>query len=437
MERLNQTPPYKSKNGRGIRFKNSMTLQDSITTALRGLRAAKSRSALTILGIVIGICAIILMMALGSGAEKLIINQIGGLGAETIVVRPGKEPSGPTDLGQTLLANSLKNRDVQALQRTENAPHLTEIMPVLLVPGNVSFEGETFQPTIIGGSVDFFSDAFQVYVDRGVPFSEADIRQNASVAVIGSKVKNELFGASDALGEHITIKGRKFRVVGIYPQKGQVGFFNFDELVLVPYSTAQLYLLSIDYFHEIIVKTKGPEFVDRSVRDIEATLRETHNIEDPQDDDFFVVTQQGIIEQVQIIIGTLTLFLSSVVAIALVVGGIGVMNIMLVSVTERTREIGLRKALGATKKDILTQFLLEAIILTGIGGFIGIALGAGLAFAASFIITNVFSLDWEFVFPLSAVFLGLGVSTTVGLVFGLYPARQASKKSPIEALRYE
>jgi len=414
-----------------------MTLRDTAVTALKGLRATKSRSGLTILGIVIGITAIILMMALGSGAQALILNQIGGLGVETIVIRPGKEPSGPSDFGQTLFANSLKNRDVQALERKENAPHLVEVMPILLVPGTVSFEGETFRPTVIGGSVDFFSRAFQVFVAKGVTFNESDIRQNASVAVIGSKVKTELFGASDALGEQITIKGRKFRVVGIYPEIGQVSFFNFDELVLVPYTTAQLYLLQVDYFHEIIVRAESAEFVDRSVRDIEATLRETHNIEDPKNDDFFVVTQQGIIEQVQVIIGTLTLFLSSVVAIALVVGGIGVMNIMLVSVTERTREIGLRKALGATEKDILMQFILEAIILTGIGGLIGIILGGLFAFAASLIITNVSSLDWEFAFPLSAVFLGFGVSTFVGLVFGIYPARQASKKSPIEALRYE
>jgi putative ABC transport system permease protein len=414
-----------------------MTLQDTVITALKGLQATKSRSSLTILGIVIGITAIILMMAIGSGAEALILDQIGGLGAETIVIRPGKEPSGPSDLGQTLLANSLKNRDVEALQRKENAPHLIQVMPVLLVPGSASAAGETFQATVIGGNVAFFSDAFNVHVEKGVPFTDADIRRQASVAVIGSKVKNELFGISDAIGEHITIKGRKFRVVGIFPQKGQVSFFNFDEIVIIPYTTAQTYLLNIDYFHEIIVKAESTESVARSVRDIEATLRETHNITNPKDDDFFVVTQQAIAQQVQVIIGALTAFLSSVVAIALVVGGIGVMNIMLVSVTERTREIGLRKALGATNRDILLQFLVEAVVLTATGGIIGIILGGLLAFAASLVLTQVLSLNWAFTFPLSAVFLGLGVSAFVGLIFGIYPARQASKKSPIEALRYE
>ena len=170
-----------------------MTLSDTAITALKGLRATKSRSGLTVLGIVIGISAIILMMALGNGAEKLILDQISGLGAETIVIRPGKEPTGPSDLGRALLTNSLKNRDVQALKRKENVPHLVEVMPVLLIPGSVSFKGETFQPTIIGGSVDFFSNAFNVHVDQGIPLDDADIRQNASVAIIGSKVKNELF----------------------------------------------------------------------------------------------------------------------------------------------------------------------------------------------------------------------------------------------------
>jgi len=414
-----------------------MTLQDSFTIALGGLRTNKSRSALTILGIVIGITAIILMMSIGRSAEALILNEIGGLGAETIVIRPGKEPTGPSDIGGTLFADSLKTKDVEALRRKSNAPHIVEIMPALLVPGSVAYEGETFRPTIMGGSVDFFSDAFNIYIEQGVAFDEADIRQNASVAVIGSKVKKELFGASDAVGEYIKIKDRKFRVVGVFPRKGQVAFFNFDEMVIVPYTTAQIYLLGINYFHEIIVKAESPEAVARTVRDIEVTLRESHNIADPKDDDFFVRTQQGIVEQIKRIIGALTVFLSSVVAIALVVGGIGVMNIMLVSVTERTREIGLRKALGATEKDIMVQFLFEAVSLTALGGIIGIILGASFSFAASFILTRYIGLDWVFTFPVSAALLGFGVSGFVGLVFGIYPARQASLKSPIEALRYE
>ena len=414
-----------------------MTLQDSFKTALKGLEANRSRSFLTMLGIVIGITAIILIMSIGQGAESLILQQLGGLGAETIVIRPGKQPTGPSDIGETLLSNSLKTRDVESLKRRENVPGLVEITPILLVPGSVSFEGETFRPTIIGSSGNFFPDVFNIYPAEGVLFDEADITQNASVAVIGSRVADELFGDSNILGEYITIKDRKFRVIGVFPPKGQVAFFDINELVIVPYTTAQLYLLGVDYFHEIIVKAESQEAVPRTVRDIELTLRESHGIADPEDDDFFVTTQEGIVQQVQTIIRALTVFLSSVVAIALVVGGIGVMNIMLVSVTERTREIGLRKAVGATKGDILFQFLFEAVILTGVGGVIGIALGTGLSFLASLVLTATLGITWIFTFPITAALLGFFVSGLVGLIFGLYPARQAAKKSPIEALRYE
>ena len=414
-----------------------MKLRDTVSTAMTGLKAHKGRSALTILGIVIGITAIILMMSIGQGAENLILNEISSLGAETIVLRPGKEPTGPSDVGNSLFADSIKNKDIKALQRKENVPYLVDINPLLIVPGSVSYQGETYSPSVFGASAKFFADAFNVYPDKGALFTEEDIRSNASVAVIGSKVTKELFGKSDAVGENITIKGHKFRVVGVFPSKGQVSFINFDETIIIPHTTAQTYLLGIDYFHEVIIKAQSSEVVDRTVQDIKLTMRESHGITNPDDNDFFVATQQGLVDQVQTIIGALTIFLSSVVAIALVVGGIGVMNIMLVSVTERTKEIGLRKALGATKKDILLQFLFEAVTLTIIGGIIGILLGALLGFVAFLILNVVLPTGWSFSFPVLAAVLGLGMATIVGLIFGIYPARQASKKSPIEALRYE
>ncbi|GMQ94904.1 MAG: ABC transporter permease [Patescibacteria group bacterium] len=414
-----------------------MTLKDTFNIAFDGLKTNKSRSALTILGIVIGITAIMLIVSIGHGAEKLILEQLGGMGADLIVVRPGKEPKGPSDIADTLFADSLKNSDVVALGKKSNVPDIVEIVPAVIVSGNVSRGGETFRPAMFGWSAEFMSEVFDIYPEEGVPFSESDIRGKASVAVIGSKVKKELFGSSSALGENIRIKNRNFRVVGVFPQRGQVSFLNVDEIVVIPYTTAQSYLLGIDYYHEVMVRVGSPDVVARAVRDIELTLRETHNITDPNKDDFFVVTQKGLVEQVGAILSVLTLFLSSVVAISLVVGGIGVMNIMLVSVTERTKEIGLRKALGATERDILTQFLIESMLLTGIGGAVGILLGTLFSFATSFVLTNIFGLSWVFTFPLFAALLGIGVSVAVGLLFGIYPARQASLKSPMEALRYE
>ncbi|MDP3901541.1 MAG: ABC transporter permease [bacterium] len=414
-----------------------MKLIDNIKIARLGLQRNRSRSILTILGIVIGIAAIIVMASMGSGAENLILGEISGLGSETIVVRPGREPKGPTDIAETLFSDSLKDRDAELLSRPSNVPDVIDIMPAVFVPGSASYEGETFKPTIFGGSAEFMSQAFGIKINKGALFNDLDTRQRASVAVIGSKVKKELFGDADAVGESIRIKDRKFRVVGVFADKGQTAFFNVDEVVIIPHTTAQTYILGINYFHEIIIKVSGPDVVARSVQDIENTLRDAHSITDPEKDDFFVVTQQGVVDQVKTIIGALTIFLASVVAIALVVGGVGVMNIMLVSVTERTREIGLRKTVGATTKDVMNQFLWEAILLTSVGGVIGIVLGGVFAFLMGLAVQFFTGLDWKFVFPIGSAILGFAASALVGLVFGLYPAHQASKKSPIEALRYE
>ena len=240
-----------------------MRLRDTFYIAITGLKTNKSRSALTILGIVIGIAAIMLMMSLGRGTENLILDEIGGLGGETIVIRPGREPRGPSDIAATLFADSLKRRDVDALQKTSNVPDVVDVMPLVIVPGSISYEGETFRPTIIGGSSEFLVNTFNIFPDEGVFFGESDIRQRSSVVMIGAKVKKELFGESDPIGRHVRIKNRKFRVVGVFPPKGQVAFLNIDELVVVPYTTAQTYLLGIDYFQEIIVRTTGPEAVPR------------------------------------------------------------------------------------------------------------------------------------------------------------------------------
>lgn len=412
-----------------------MTIKDTFKTALKGLGANRSRSFLTILGIVIGITAIILIMSLGRGAENLILGQIQSFGPKTIALIPGRQPKGPTDIIATF-TDSLKQKDLEALKKKNNAPYLAKIMPVVFGGETAAFGGETYRPTIFGVT-ELFAQIYDIYPARGRLFTEEEIKNYADVVLIGSKVKDELFNDNEAVDEKIKIKGRNFKVIGVFPKKGQFSFLNFDEIAVIPYTTAQQYVFGIKYFHRLIVEAEAEEYVLQTVEDIKTTLRNSHAITDPAKDDFFVETQVEAMETVKTITSVLTMFLVAVAAISLIVGGVGIMNIMLVSVTERTREIGLRKAVGATNQEIMAQFLLEAIILTALGGIIGIAFGGALSFIVSLVLSKILSLDWIFTFPISAAFLGLGVSGLIGLVFGLYPARQASLKSPMEALRYE
>lgn len=412
-----------------------MTLRHTIQTALRGLRVNSSRSLLTILGIVIGITAIILISSLGNGAQNLILAQVQGLGSKTIVVRPGKEPKGPSDVAQ-LFNDSLKARDLVALQKKSNVPTLTTIVPVVIGAATASHGTETYSLSVFGISQDL-EQVFSLGVEPGGLFlSEDDIRAKASVVILGSKAKDELFGDSDAIGEKIKIKNQTFKVIGILQKKG-ASLINFDSVALMPYSTAQAYVMGQKHFTEFIVEADTEAHIDRTVQDIKSTMREMHNIPDPSQDDFYIETQAEVAKSLSTITDVLTYFLAAVASISLFVAGIGIMNIMLVSVTERTREIGLRKAIGATDKDILLQFLFEAVGLTASGGLIGIILGSFLSIVISFILSHFVHLAWVFTFPVKAAIVGILVSAFVGLAFGLYPARQAARKSPIEALRYE
>ena len=413
-----------------------MVITYTFKSAIKGLKSHKSRSILTILGIVIGITAIILVMSLGEGMQNLILSQIQGqVGSKVIEIAPGRQPKGPTDF-LSMFSDSLKKKDLEALSKKSNVPHADKIMPLVFGSETVAYANETYQATLYG-MTDAASTMYNVRPGEGRFLTEEDVKSYADVVVIGSKVKEELFDANDALGQKIKIKGKNFRVIGILEKKGQGMLIGFDEVAIVPYTTAQQDILGIKYFNHIIIEADSEENVPQTVEDIKITLRNSHNITDPEKDDFNVNSQADAMAMVSTIMDILTLFLAAIAAISLLVGGVGIMNIMLVSVTERTREIGLRKAVGATEKNILTQFLLEAITLTVIGGVIGIILGASFSFLTSLILSRVLAVNWAFTFPVQAALLGLGVAAAVGLVFGLYPARQASLKSPIEALRYE
>lgn len=413
-----------------------MKIIPQLKIAASGIWVHKSRSVLTILGIVIGIMAIIMVMAIGRGAEDLILGQIRGFGARTISVEPGRMPQGLGDFYE-VFTESLKDKEVDAIMNPNNVRGDNKVAPFVGLTETISFGNEKMR-TMINGATDLWVEILDVETDEGRLFTDSEVKQLARVAVIGSEVKEELFGESDAVGEKIRIEGNNFTVVGTFPPTGNKMMMNVDELVLVPYTTAQKILLAISHYHAILVQAETEEIVEGVADDILITLRELHNITDPDKDDFHVGTMEDALSIISGVTSALNILLIAIAAISLLVGGIGIMNIMLVSVTERTREIGLRKAIGATGSDIMTQFVLEAVILTIMGGIIGIAFGAGFTWLAGYAIRAFGGfLSWQFFFPIEAVFMGIGVAATVGIVFGLYPASQAAKKSPIEALRYE
>jgi putative ABC transport system permease protein len=402
-----------------------------------GIRMKPSRTFLTLLGISIGIGAVMLIASMGAGTRHLITAEISGIGADIISIQPGRESGGFGDIASRLYGDTLKERDVDALSRKENVPHVTAVEPTVIVPGSVSYGDEVYYPQIFGGSAQFYEDVFGIHVSEGVLHGENEAREKAAVAVIGDAVREELFGNAPALGERVTIRGKKFRVTGILPQTGQVAFAQIDEMIIVPYTTAQTYLTGQDHFNEIIVRVNDPVNVAYTVRDIERTLRDVRDFDPEDENDFVIRTPEALMDQVDTILLSLTIFLTAVVAIALVVGGIGIMNSMLVAVTERTREIGLRKAVGARDRDILLQFLVEAVLITGLGGVFGVVLGGVLSYITSLLIRAYTTLDWVFVVPLDATLYALLFSVCIGVIFGSYPAYIASRKIPMEALRYE
>lgn len=415
-----------------------MRLNDLVKSSKATLKHGKMRSLLTMLGIVIGISSVIILMSIGASAQDYILGQVQGLGSNLIIVIPGGTNNGKFSSpasAQGIVITTLVQRDVDALLRDPSISAVTEESR-----GQADAKrGDNDETVTFDGVPANFFTVRNFEVAKGYAFTDSDVQSLNHVAVIGSSLADTLFGAgSDPVGQFIQVKNIQFRVVGVLAAKGTGAFgVDQDNIVLVPISVAQKQMLGINYFNDIMVQANNNYTIDFTKSRVQSILEQNHSITDPNKDDFTIETQQDVLSLLGNITSILTLFLAAIASISLVVGGIGIMNIMLVSVIERTKEIGLRKSVGATNKDILQQFLVESIVLTFVGGVIGIAMGGAVVTLIYLVATKIFAAAWTFEFPLSAVLIALIVSSVTGVIFGVYPARQAAKKSPIDALRYE
>lgn len=400
-----------------------------LQSAIEALTLNKLRTALATLGIVIGIGSVIALVSLGQGSQQQVQNNIQSLGSNLLTVIPGAQNTGGLNQGFGT-SQTLTYDDAKAIQTSAQITDIASVSPEVSRRGQIS-SGTSNTNTQVIGVTDVYASVHNVIVQEGSFISSNDNIATSKVAVIGPTVASDLFGTADPVGQTIRINKLAFRVIGITQSKGGSGFANQDDIVFIPLSTAQKQVFGIDYVTSIALSAKSPDVMTNAENQVGYLLISRHKLTDPSKADFSIASQSDILGAVSSVTGTFTALLSGIAAISLLVGGIGIMNIMLVTVTERTREIGLRKSLGAKKKTIVSQFLVEAVFLTIAGGFFGMILGIGL----SFIISSLIKLP--FVLSPSSVILSIGVSAGIGILFGWYPAKKASDLSPIEALRYE
>ncbi len=407
-----------------------MDIKELIRECFGTLTVNKMRTGLAILGIVIGIGSVIALISLGQASQKMIENQIQSLGSNLLTVQPGGQYSGAVR-GAQGGGTTLTLDDAKAIQSSPFITTVKTVSPEYSKRAQV-IVGRNNTNTQIYGVYPAYAEIRKITLSSGVFISSYDVSSMNKVAVIGPQVVIDLFGeGANPIGKMIRTGTQSLKIIGVTTAKGGSGFNNQDDVIYVPLSTAQKQMFGVSNVSSISVEALSADVMTEAQNQIGYLLLARHKLTDPTQADFSIMSQTDIMNTASQVTGTFTTLLSGIAAISLLVGGIGIMNIMLVTVTERTREIGLRKALGAKQKTVIMQFLIEAIILTLTGGVIGMVLGIGISYVLSTTMSLPFTISWP------AIFLAMGVSGVIGVVFGWYPAQKASKLQPIEALRYE
>ena len=404
-----------------------MNLRESIEVAIEGLLANKMRAALTMLGVIIGVGAVITMLAIAKGAQEQTLERIQSMGTNVLMVMSGQTRRGAV-VGGFGSVRSLTLDDAEAIEK--KCQSVIAVAPEVRENKQVKYKNMNTNTTIFGTSEDYPS-VRNYTIQEGRFFNEREVRSSQKVAVIGATTAENLFGKESPVDKYINIGGSRFKVVGLTAPKGTGGFGDPDDQIMIPVTTAMRRMFGTQYLRSVSVQAKSMTLLAQAQIEVETLLRKRHRIKEGDDDDFIVRNQAEVMEMAAETSRVFTLLLAGIASVSLLVGGIGIMNIMLVSVTERTREIGIRKALGATRRDILLQFLIESLVLSLLGGAIGIIFGV----AGSAIIGKI--TGWGVSVSIQSMLLSFSFAAIVGIFFGLYPARQASGLNPIDALRYE